>query len=74
MVKSWKTLRCALLALAFIGSMGAMKVGASEPPTALPPSESGSCNQFACRQECGPLGGDLVPGGPGQPLRCACCG
>lgn len=37
-------------------------------------SEQASCNAWACRQECGALGGNLGPGGPGKPLRCYCCG
>jgi hypothetical protein len=32
------------------------------------------CNSFACKKECGALGGNLGPGGPGKPLKCFCCG
>lgn len=33
-----------------------------------------TCNAWACAEECGTLGGMLVPGGPGEPLKCVCCG
>ncbi|HLL23430.1 MAG TPA: hypothetical protein VK427_14935 [Kofleriaceae bacterium] len=72
MTKTWKTVRNTLAAIAFAGSMG---FGVTQAvATTESPDTAYTCGQWACRIECAPFGGHLVPGGPGKPLRCACCG
>jgi len=70
-MKYWKRVRTAVLAIAAVVPMGFGIVQATASTTAPKPV---GCNSFACRAECAPFGGDLGPGGPGQPLRCLCCG
>ena len=43
-------------------------------PGATGAPDGASCTTWACNTECAPFGGDLVSGGPGKPLQCACCG
>lgn len=69
-MKYWKQIKTTLLAAAVVGPLGFGVLQA----TASPPAKPVGCKSFACKTECAPFGGDLVPGGPGKPLRCACCG
>lgn len=68
-----RNLRIALAALLFSTAMGlgAFQVFASNGAT---DQNQASCDAWACRQECGSLGGELGPGGAGKPLQCYCCG
>lgn len=68
----WKRIRTAILAVAVAAPMGFGILQATASPEAT--SSGAHCNSFACRTECAPFGGDLTAGGPGEPLRCACCG
>ena len=70
-MKYWKHLRNTLLTLSVAGTMG---FGIVQATASTPKGPQVGCNSFACHTECAPFGGDLVPGGPGKPLRCACCG
>jgi hypothetical protein len=68
----WQHLRNALVASAFIGAMG---FGTMQAVATDAPADRAACGrQWQCDDECGPLGGHLGPGGPGQPLECYCCG
>lgn len=73
MKKTWITIRNTVAAIAFAGSM-AFGVTQAMATTESPNDAAGTCDQWACQIECAPFGGHLVPGGPGQPLQCACCG
>ncbi|MGH8084599.1 MAG: hypothetical protein ACREPV_04925 [Lysobacter sp.] len=68
-----RTIRIALAALLFSTAMGfgAAQVFASN---GMKGDTQVSCDSWACRKECGSFGGDLGPGGPGEPLQCYCCG
>ena len=68
-----RTLRIALAALLFSTAMGfgAAQVFASN---GMKSDTQASCDSWACRKECAPFGGNLGPGGPGEPLQCYCCG
>jgi hypothetical protein len=70
-MKYLKRARNAILALSVVGTMG---FGVLQATASTEPTTRASCGAFACRTECAPFGGDLVPGGPGRPLQCACCG
>lgn len=70
-MKYWKRVRTAVFAIAIAGPLG---FGVLQATTASADPQPVGCKSFACRTECAPFGGDLVPGGPGKPLRCACCG
>lgn len=73
MTTTWIKVRNTVAAIAFAGSIGFGMTQAMATTTSPAPA-AGTCNQWACRTECAPFGGHLVPGGPGKPLRCACCG
>ena len=70
-MKYWKKIRTAVLTVAILAPLG---FGAVQATASTPAKAGASCSAFACRTECAPFGGDLVPGGPGEPLQCACCG
>lgn len=69
-----RSVRIALAALLFSTAMsfGAFQVVAGDGAGVQ--AENEACSAWACRQECQGFGGDLGPGGPGQPLQCYCCG
>jgi len=72
MKQRWILIRNTVAAIGFLGTIG---FGVAQATTTRAPvAPSVGCSSFACRAECAPFGGDLVPGGPGEPLRCACCG
>lgn len=68
-----RVVRIALAALLFSTAMGfgAATVFAGN---GMRGDTQASCDAWACRAECGSLGGELGPGGPGEPLQCYCCG
>jgi len=70
-MKYWKRVRTAVIAIAVVVPMGFGVVQATASTTTSKPA---SCNAFACQTECAPFGGELGPGGAGEPLRCYCCG
>lgn len=74
MMNRTRALRIAVSTLVFSVAMGfgAFQVVANDGTN--PRDTQASCNAWACRQECGSLGGNLGPGGPGKPLKCYCCG
>ena len=71
MTRYWKTMRNAAAAALFVGCMG---FGAMQAMAEDGEDREASCSAWACAQECAPFGGQLGPGGPGQPLQCYCCG
>ena len=66
-----KALVRGLAAVAVVGALGFGTVQAFATDSGPKPV---GCNSWACRNECAPFGGNLGPGGPGQPLVCRCCG
>ena len=72
MKQRWILIRNSLAVIGFLGTIGFGVAQATA--TRAPAAPSAGCNAFACRAECAPFGGDLGPGGPGEPLRCFCCG
>jgi hypothetical protein len=77
-MKLWRSVRTTILTLSLTGAMTIGLVGGGA--SAAPPGDDAidgaapGCTAWACRLECAPFGGALVPGGPGKPLQCACCG
>ncbi|MCI2261955.1 hypothetical protein [Xanthomonas indica] len=71
MKQRWTALRNGMLAAVFLASMG---FGAVQAIAGDGIEKEAACSAWACQQECAPFGGELGPGGPGQPLICYCCG
>ncbi|MBN6151754.1 hypothetical protein JR065_15515 [Xanthomonas sp. AmX2] len=71
MKQRWMSLRNGIVAALFLTSMG---FGAMQAVAGDGAETKAACSAWACQQECAPFGGDLGPGGPGQPLQCYCCG
>ncbi|MBB6367292.1 MULTISPECIES: hypothetical protein [Xanthomonas] len=71
MKQRWTALRNGMLAAVFLASMG---FGAVQATAGDGIEKEAACSAWACQQECAPFGGELGPGGPGQPLICYCCG
>ncbi|MCC4597800.1 hypothetical protein NRY95_21200 [Xanthomonas campestris pv. phormiicola] len=71
MKQRWTALRNGMVAAVFLASMG---FGAMQATAGDGIGKDAACSAWACQQECAPFGGELGPGGPGQPLVCYCCG
>lgn len=69
-----RTLRIALAALLFSTAMGFGATQVFADDGMRKDAQQAACDAWQCREECAGFGGELGPGGPGQPLQCYCCG